>query len=307
MRVLATNISAGLTAATLAAAALVGFMATGLTSSPAQAAAMQDHLCATAGSQCRETTGTPSRKKSPNLAARALSNKVLMDVMLGNAKSNPDLTVGCGVSGICVTLIPEQPDDPDHVGVPGVLTLTSDSGSGPQSFSGPFVDTAFIAGSPATSSFASIPGRGSPAGRFVARAASPGSAGTNGPSSGGGGTGDGGSNGGGGNGGGGNGGGGNGGGGNGGGGNGGGGNGGGEGDNAGNGNPDENGNGDGPNVSNPGPQDPIIVVFEPADPIRVPEPSTLFIFGFALLVMAGFGARQTQAATNHNQAKRARR
>lgn len=281
MRVLATNISAGLMATAFAAVTLIGVTTIGLAPSPAEAAAMQDHACALAGSQCGETTGTGLKnKQTPNLAARVLTNKVVMDVMLGNAKSNPDLTVGCGVSGICVTLIPKQQNDPDHVGVPGILALTSDSGSGPQSFPSPPVDTAFIAGVPATGRFA---GRSNPvaAGPVAARAFSTGPArdpssnppGQNPP-----------------------------------------------GQNPGMPNPGDSGNpgGDENPGGGRGPDDqadepvtifepPFIDVDEPVEAIKVPEPSTLFIFGFALLAMAAFGARQTQTATNRNRVERARR
>lgn len=302
MRVLAANISTGLTATTFAAAALVGVIATGLTpSSTAQAAAMQDHACAAVGGHCGETTGPSSQKKTPNLAAHVLSNKVLMDVMLGNAKSNPELTVGCGASGICVTLIPDQATDPDHVGVPGLLTLTSDSGSGPQSFPSPSINTAFIAGVPATGRFAGRSNRVA-AGPLAARSFSsnlfgspasnppgpgsnspgktPGSPAPGGPigdpinpgpndpgNPGGGDPGD------------------------------------------GTGTPGDDGKDPEEKTEGPGPvfEPPFIDVDEPVEVIRVPEPSTLFIFGFALLAMAAFGARQTQAATSENRGTRARR
>ncbi len=264
----------------------------GLTPSPGQAAKLQDHACAVTGGQCAGAAESIFKsKKSRNLAAHALSNKVVMDVMLGHSKSNPDLTVGCGVSGICVTLIPGQPSDPDNVGVPGILELTSDQGSGQQSFPSPSIHTAYLAGVPATSRFASrfAGGSGSTSGSPVAaRAFSPGPVGGPGYNP--------------------------------------------PGQNPGQNpgsppdepnNPDGPSNPDGPN--NPGgqgpgdgPNDPItgsdpvfdppfIDVDQPVEVVRVPEPSTLFIFGFALLAMAAFGSRQMQAAASRSPANRGRR
>lgn len=297
MRVLARNISAGVTATAFAAITLAGVATIGLAPSPAEAATMQGHTCGTAASQCGETTGTAPKKKTPNLAARALSNKVVMDIMLGNAKSNPDLTVGCGVSGICVTLIPDHPADPDHVGVPGILELTSTSGSGPLSLPSPPVDTAYIAGDPATGrsagrstrvaaapaavrAFSTGPAGGSgsnPPGQNpgVNNPGDPGNPGGQGPGKGPANNGPAGDPG---------------------------------GPSDGNENPDEGQEPD-EETAGPGPvfEPPFIDVDEPVEVIRVPEPSTLFIFGFALLAMAAFGARQTQTAANGNRVERARR
>lgn len=295
MRVFAAKISFGLTTTAFAAAALVGAAAVGLAPSPTEAAAVPEHDCALTGGQCGTTTGT--HQKPRNLAARALSNKVVMDVMLGNAKSNPDLTVGCGISGICVTLIPDDATGPDDVGVPGILTLTRDGSAGSEGFSSPSIDSAFLSGAPTTRRFA---GRSS-------RAAASSSGGpafstglTGGPSS-----------------------------------------------SPPDGTPGQNPGPEGPRNSpepnnpnvpdNPGSNppgndepiietddpvrdpdpvnDPItpivdppfIEVDQPTEVIRVPEPSTLFIFGFALLAMTAFGARQTQAATGGNRRRDSRR
>lgn len=310
MRVFAAKISFGLTATAFAAAALVGASAVGLTPSPTEAATIPDHGCALTGSACGTTTGT--YKKPRNLAARALSNKVVMDVMLGNAKSNPDLTVGCGTSGLCVTLIPDHATGPDDLGIPGILALTRDSSPGSQGFSSPSVDSAFLSGAPTTRRFAGrssrtaanssggpafstgltgAPGSNSPGGNpeqtpgpggsdnpggpggpgGSGSPGGPGGQGTGGGGTGGGGGGDGGST------------------------------------------PPNNdqGNNEGPN--DPG-RDPITVVDppfidvdQPTEVIRVPEPSTLFIFGFALLAMTAFGARQMQTATSGNRSQRTRR
>ncbi|TQV75810.1 PEP-CTERM sorting domain-containing protein [Denitrobaculum tricleocarpae] len=297
MRLFATNISAGLTATALAAATLAGIATVGLTPSPGQAATLQDHACAVTGGQCAGAAGSVFKnKKSRNLAAHALSNKVVMDVMLGHAKSNPDLTVGCGASGICVTLIPGQPSDPDHVGVPGILELTSDQGSGQQSFPSPSIHTAYLTGAPATRRFASrfSGGSGNTSGSPVAAQAfstgpvgGPGSTppGRNPGSPPGGPNDPGGPN------------------------------------NPGNpnnpGGPNNPGNPNNPGGQGPGdgPDDPItdpdtvfnppfIDVDQPVEVIRVPEPSTLFIFGFALLAMAAFGSRQMQVVTQETRARR---